>query len=44
MDEKYYLPTYVNRYNHHGVFLGFMINGYPLSRLDNGKYKNICRK
>jgi hypothetical protein len=39
MDEKYYLPTYVNRYNHHGVFLGFMINGYPLSRLDNGKYK-----
>ena len=41
MDEKYYLPTYVNRYNHLGVFLGFVINGYPLSRLENGKYKRV---
>jgi hypothetical protein len=41
MDEKYYLPTYVNRYNHLGVFLGFVINGYPLSRLENGKYKKV---
>ena len=41
MHENYYLPTYVNKYNYKGDFLGFMINGYPLSTLDNGKYKKV---
>jgi len=39
MDEKFYLPTYVNKYTKKGDFLGFMINGYPFSKFKSGKYK-----
>ena len=39
MDEKYYLPMYVNKYTKKGEFIGFVINGYPFSKFVSFKYK-----
>ena len=39
LHEKYHLPKYVNIYNVKGEMKGFVINGYPIDKYKNGKYK-----
>jgi len=39
LDDKFYLPKYVNIYRKKGIEVGFVINGYPDSSYQCGKLK-----